>query len=52
LRSQYGGNREAALKLVTVGESPRDAKLDEAEHAAYTGLASLVLNLDEVVSKE
>jgi mono/diheme cytochrome c family protein len=52
LRKQYGADRDAALKLVGTGEAPRKADLDVVEHAAYTGLASLVLNLDEVISKE
>jgi hypothetical protein len=52
LRKQYGADRPAALKLLSVGERPRNAKLDVVELAAYTALASLVLNLDEVVNKE
>jgi hypothetical protein len=43
---------EAALKLVSAGESPRDEKLNVAELAAYTTVASLILNLDETVTKE
>src|SRR5262249_20060570 len=52
LRAQYEGDRAAAAKVLAVGESKRNESLDAAEHAAWTGLASLVLNLDEVVSKE
>jgi hypothetical protein len=52
LRKQYQADRKAALKLVSAGEAPRAAKLDVAELAAYTGLASLIMNLDEVISKE
>ncbi|HTE20297.1 MAG TPA: DUF1553 domain-containing protein, partial [Armatimonadota bacterium] len=51
-QAQYAGDRDGALKLVTTGESPRDEKIDVVEHAAYTGLCSLILNLDEVVTKE
>jgi hypothetical protein len=51
LRAQYGGDEAAAKKLLSVGESKRDVKLPAAEHAAWTGLCSLILNLDEVVSK-
>jgi mono/diheme cytochrome c family protein len=51
-RKQYQADKEGALKLVSVGEAPRDEKLDVVELAAYTGLASVVLNLDEVISKE
>ncbi|MEQ2008087.1 MAG: PSD1 and planctomycete cytochrome C domain-containing protein [Limisphaerales bacterium] len=52
LRAQYSGDKEAALKLLSVGESKRNEKLDTAGHAAWTGLCSLLLNLDEVVTKE
>ena len=41
----------AAAKLLSVGESPRDADLDPAEHAAATMAANLLLNLDEAVTK-
>jgi hypothetical protein len=34
------------------GESQRDEKLDAAELATYTTVASLILNLDEMVTKE
>jgi hypothetical protein len=37
---------------VSTGEAARDPKLDVVELAAYTGLASLAMNLDEVISKE
>ncbi|MBI5757120.1 MAG: DUF1553 domain-containing protein, partial [Planctomycetales bacterium] len=41
----------AALKLLTVGESPRNEKLDAAELAAWTMVGSAILNLDETVTK-
>ena len=52
LRGQYSGDRDGALKLLGVGEFPRDEALDPVEHAAFTGLCSLILNLDEVLSKQ
>jgi hypothetical protein len=52
LRTQYSGDKEAALKLLTVGESKRNETLDPIGHAAWTGLCSLLLNLDEVITKE
>jgi hypothetical protein len=51
-RERYQKDREAALRLVSIGEYKRDAQLDVAELAAYTAMASLVLNLDEVITKE
>jgi hypothetical protein len=43
---------DAALKYVSAGEYPRDAKLDVSELAAYTTVTSLILNLNETVMKE
>ncbi len=52
LREQYAADPAAAKKLLSIGDSPRDEKLDAVEHAAYTGLCSLILNLDEVITRE
>jgi hypothetical protein len=49
---RYRGDRAAALELLGAGESPRDGRLDPGELAAYTAMASLILNLDEVITKE
>ena len=38
--------------LLSVGESERDTELDPAEHAAWTVLASMLLNLDETLTRE
>jgi len=48
----YRENSKAAVELISTGESPCPDELDRAELAAYTTVASLILNLDEVVSKE
>lgn len=40
-----------ALKLISIGESPRDQKLGATEHAALTTLCLLILNLDETVTR-
>jgi hypothetical protein len=42
----------AAKKLIATGESKPDPKLDPSELAALTMIGNLVLNLDEVVTKE
>ncbi|PAW87643.1 MAG: chromosome segregation protein [Pedosphaera sp. Tous-C6FEB] len=52
LRTQYAGDKQAALKLLAVGESKRNEQLDPTGHAAWTGLCTLLLNLDEVVTKD
>ena len=43
---------EGAKKLLVIGESKRNEALDPAEHAAWTLVANLLLNLDETVTKE
>ena len=50
--THYQNNRQAALELVSMGESPRDETLDVAELASYTMAASLILNLDGTITKE
>ncbi len=41
-----------AAKLLKVGEAKSDATLKPEEHAAWTSLCLMLLNLDEVVCKE
>jgi hypothetical protein len=48
----YRKDRKAALKLLSAGEARRDEKLDLSELAAYTAVASLIMNLDETITKE
>jgi hypothetical protein len=47
----YRKDAAAAAKLIAVGASP-PAKLDAAELAAWTMVASTILNLDETITKE
>ena len=42
---------EAAKALIAVGESPPDETLEAVEVAAWTMIANLILNLDEVLNK-
>jgi len=48
----YGKHEKEATKLISVGESTVPQGLDRSELAAYTVLASLLLNLDETVMRE
>jgi hypothetical protein len=50
--AEYQANKDAAAKFLAVGESKRDEKLDVSEHAAWTLVANVILNLDETVTKE
>jgi hypothetical protein len=50
-RAQYEKDRAAAEKLLTVGESKRDVSMDSAELAAWAMVASILLNLDETITR-
>ncbi|MFN0056621.1 MAG: DUF1553 domain-containing protein, partial [Planctomycetales bacterium] len=49
--TRYRHHPEAAAKVLAVGEAPRDESLDQAELAAWTTIASAILNLDETVTR-
>ena len=49
--AKYEKDDKAARKLVSVGDSPVNEKLNKSELAAYTMIASLLLNLDETLNK-
>jgi hypothetical protein len=50
--ADYRQNPEAAKALLNVGASKSDAALDPTELAAMTLTANVLLNLDEIVTKE
>ena len=49
--ARYKRDPAAAKAFVSVGESPRNESIDEAELAAWTSVMSLILNLDEAITK-
>ncbi|MCI0681665.1 MAG: PSD1 and planctomycete cytochrome C domain-containing protein [Gemmataceae bacterium] len=49
--TRYAQDPKAAQALIAVGETKADPALNPSELAAWTLLANLVLNLDEVVTK-
>ena len=51
-REKYRQDRIAAEKVLRIGASPIDSELDQADLAAMTAVAGLILNLDEFVTKE
>ncbi|MEO2048850.1 MAG: DUF1553 domain-containing protein [Pirellulales bacterium] len=51
-QEHYSKNIKTAKKLIQTGESKPNEKLDPAELAAYTTVTGLILNLDEVITKE
>ena len=50
-RVRYARDEPAARALLAAGESPRDERIPAPEHAAWTQVASLVLNLSETVMR-
>lgn len=48
--SEFQASPDAAMKLISLGESPRPEHSDPAELAAWTMVANLILNLDESVT--
>jgi hypothetical protein len=50
--ADYRNEPAAARKVLKVGESAVDPRLDAVEVAAYAGICRLILNLDEAVTKE
>ncbi|MDC0176034.1 DUF1553 domain-containing protein [Planctomycetaceae bacterium] len=51
-RSAFTRAPEAAAKLAATGDTPRQPGLDDSEVATWTTLSSLLLNLDEAISRE
>jgi hypothetical protein len=47
----YAADPKAAEAFLAYGKSSRDPSLSVPELAAYTAVASIVLNLDETVTK-
>jgi alkylhydroperoxidase family enzyme len=48
----YFSDPEAANKLLTVGESPRNINFDARELAAYAATTSVILNMDQTITRE
>jgi hypothetical protein len=49
--THYRADPEAAKQFLSVGASPPDANLNVPELAAYANIASLILNLDETITR-
>ena len=48
---RFRADNEAATGFLAIGESKRDESLDAATHAAMTVVASMILNLDETLTR-
>ncbi len=51
-RAIFKNDREAATKLLAAGESPRNAKLDPVDLAAFAVVCGLIMNLDETLTNQ
>ena len=51
-RADFRRQAADATKLLAVGESKFDSRLNKRELAAWTTVASMILNLDETITKE
>ena len=47
----FEGDVASAEKLLSIGHSPHDSKIPASELAAWTTVASVILNLNETISK-
>ncbi len=47
----FAADKAAADKLLAYGDSPKIMDLDSGEHAAWTMVANLLINLDETITK-
>lgn len=52
LHARYQADPKAAVMLTAAGRFSPPEKLGPVEHAAWTGLANLLLNLDEAITRE
>ena len=50
--ADFTKNKDAAAKLLDVGDKKATIPMEPSELAAYTMMANLILNLDETVTKE
>jgi len=50
--ARYARDPKGAQALVSIGESPVDASIPVAELAAWTNVATVLLNMDEAITKE
>jgi hypothetical protein len=50
--AEYTADRAAAAKLLRVGESPRNERLDAIDHAALATMCHLLFNLDETLTRQ
>jgi hypothetical protein len=48
----YQADPAAAAEVVSIGSTPKNEKLNPIEHAAFTAVCLMLLNLDEALTRE
>jgi Protein of unknown function (DUF1549)/Protein of unknown function (DUF1553)/Planctomycete cytochrome C len=48
----YQADPKAAAEVIAIGSTPKNEKLNATEHAAFTAVCLLLLNLDEALTRE
>ena len=51
-KEKFSHDKAAATQFINIGEFKRDPAIDPVEHAAWTVICQLILNLDETLNKE
>jgi hypothetical protein len=51
-RKRFEANQKAAETIIQAGQFPQPDGIDAIEHATWTGLCNVILNLDEVITRE
>ena len=52
MMTTYQKDLKAALDLLSTGDAKRSSKVNELDLVAWTGVANVLLNLDETITKE
>lgn len=50
-KDYYSQHQDEAVKLINTGNAPRDTDLSAAEHAAWTSICRVILNLHETITR-
>ena len=50
-RARFQADDAATRKILQVGRSVQQGQLEAADHAAWTSVARMLLNLDEAITK-
>jgi len=51
-KNLYAARPQSAAEFLSHGDSPRASDVDAVEHAAWTQIALMLLNLDETITRQ